>query len=156
MAQLEGGDLAGYRKTCADMLARFGKDEDVFPRVAATCTRGPNALPYLGRLVQLAREAAARHPKEPERAAVVAAALYRAGRYQEALQEFTRGLATSRESVGDSEKLLLAMCRARLGHSAEARSVLASLPKRYSDTWDVHPGWQAQRREAEAVVGRGR
>ncbi|MGD0111941.1 MAG: AAA-like domain-containing protein [Armatimonadota bacterium] len=157
MAQLEGGDLGGYRKTCAGMLARFGKDEDVFPRVAATCTRGPGALPDPERLVQLARDAAARHPKEPEWVVQVAAGLYRAEHYEEALKEFRRALAIDPGSVGDTEKLLLAMCQARLGHRDEARSWLKKAPRDFPGRlWEEHGGWQAQRREAEAVVGRGR
>ena len=58
LAQAALGDIAGYRKTCAEMLERFSQTEDANTahRVAWTCVLASEAVSDLAAVVRLAEQ----------------------------------------------------------------------------------------------------
>jgi tetratricopeptide (TPR) repeat protein len=122
MAHLAAADLDAYRRTCAAMVERFEKTED---RTAAcnvlyACVLREDALADRSRLLPLARVAAdVWHFGTWTRGA----ALYRAARYEEAVQCFEAAAPVYRPRAWDW--CFLAMAHHRLGHAAEARRCLA-------------------------------
>jgi tetratricopeptide (TPR) repeat protein len=64
LTQLALADAEGYRKTCADLLARFGKsaDLDTASRVTWTCVLAPDAVTDWSLIVRLAEKCVAADP----------------------------------------------------------------------------------------------
>jgi serine/threonine protein kinase/tetratricopeptide (TPR) repeat protein len=117
LVNLQMANKDEYRKVCTAMLTRLGntKDPQTAARVVYTCVVAPYAMPDPARLVPLA-ELGATAWRGNDR--IVAAALYRAGRFEEALRKFTE-LRT--ESTNDLwETCFLAMTYHRLGRPEDA------------------------------------
>jgi hypothetical protein len=126
MAQLAGGDMRGYQRTCAAMLAHFSRIEDpeLIYRLIHTCVVAPEGTFDAAQFVALGERLVARDPRiaeHPRHLMFLGTALYRAGRLEEAVQRLTAA------GIGfdGSGWLFLAMAHARLGHPAEARQWLA-------------------------------
>jgi tetratricopeptide (TPR) repeat protein len=83
-AQFAAGNATGYRKTCAAMFDRFGRDANPYVSftLAWTCTLLPDALADMKALIPIA-EAGAGWWIDSQR--VLVAAHYRLGRYQDAI-----------------------------------------------------------------------
>jgi tetratricopeptide (TPR) repeat protein len=123
VAHLAAGDVDAYRQTCAAMLKRFAQTEN--PKTASdvleACVLREDALADRAVLLPLARVAA---PSWHKGTYVLGAALYRAGRYEEAVRCFEAEAKTFRPRVWDWA--FLAMAHGRLGHADEARRCLAA------------------------------
>jgi predicted Zn-dependent protease len=153
VAQLAAGDTSGYQRSCATMLDRFSRSENPFDAYGAVspCVAAPDAVTDAAQLVALAERV------RVGRTGLVGAALYRAGRLEEAVQRLTEPGA-AQQSVGPVGWLFLAMAHARLGHAAEARQWLATAAARIEErlqggsSWQVRVLLQHLRREAEALV----
>jgi Flp pilus assembly protein TadD len=152
---LGAGDRVGWRGACAAALDRFGGTTN---QVAWACALGPEATADPGAPVRLA-QLAVRGTGAGDKHAVLntlGAALYRAGRCDEALQRLGEGNRLRGEEGLPSAWPFLAMVHHRLGHSAEARRWLDRLrehrpsgdPARFWDELEV----RLLRGEAEAVV----
>jgi tetratricopeptide (TPR) repeat protein len=167
VAHLAAGEGEDYRQTCAAMAERFAKDDDAVTasNVVQVCVLRGDALPDMGRLLPLARVAA---PAFHQGVYVLGAALYRAGRYGEAVQCFEAAAKTYRPRAWDWA--FLAMAHQRLGHAGEARRCLDEAARwieeaerrKDDDLFGMRPGWGgwSERviyplllREAEALVG---
>jgi tetratricopeptide (TPR) repeat protein len=114
---LQAGNRDEYRRVCAAMLSQLGdtKDPQVADRIVYACVTAADAVPDMARLVRLA-EIASTAWKGNER--TLAATLYRAGRFDEALQRFQQ-LRT--ELTNDPwESCFLAMTYHRLGRAERA------------------------------------
>jgi tetratricopeptide (TPR) repeat protein len=165
LARLIAGDLPGYRSACTAMLERFkaAKELLVTNRLAYACIYAPDAVPDMPALIQVC-ERSVRAFAGGER--VVGAALYRAGRPEEALQRFEQAHKVFQPRAWDW--LFLAMIHSGLGHTSEARQLLQQ-----AEQWIVEadkaplgtekegPRWsnpterptiQLLRREAEALL----
>jgi WD40 repeat protein/serine/threonine protein kinase/tetratricopeptide (TPR) repeat protein len=157
IANLVAGELTGYRAACAGMLERFqGYVQPRFAnRVAYTCVYGPDAVVDMPSLIRVAERAVPSHPGGER---MVAAVLYRAGRYAGALKQFDQAHKAFKPRAWDW--LFLAMIHGRLQHPDEARRMLALANQWIKDTeaaksWDGEiekPTILLLRREAEAVV----
>jgi WD40 repeat protein/tetratricopeptide (TPR) repeat protein len=183
--RLLAGDLAGYRALCARLVQRIESRssspavpirEERIPGaqfiegVVEACVYAPDAIPDVSPLVNIATAAAA---KSSSRSDVQwtgdAAALYRAGRYREALNRFEKSASLSLRPVLDL--LFSAMIYSRLGQSTDARRQLEKarewiaeadkLPTATRQTDSSRPQWQSLleqhlvrllRSEAEAVI----
>jgi len=122
VALLGAEDVPTYRQTCLAMLQRFEKSTDVrvTGNVVLTCVLREDALPDMARLLPLAKVAA---PWDHGGAYAMGKTLYRAGRYEEALQRIEAAAKFFRP--GASEWSFLAMTHHRLGHIDKARYYLA-------------------------------
>jgi serine/threonine protein kinase/WD40 repeat protein/tetratricopeptide (TPR) repeat protein len=125
MLHLRDRDLDGYRKICSDMLQRFGTG------AVWTCTLTPNSGADPAWIVSLAEKALAKGPKDHWNVDqnhwdvnLLGAALYRAGRFEDAVKRLTEA---SESSAGPYRTnmictwFFLAMADHRLGHAEEAR-----------------------------------
>jgi WD40 repeat protein/tetratricopeptide (TPR) repeat protein len=90
LVQIKSGDLAGYRATCADMIDKFKDRRKVGSIIAWPAVLNPDGVADYGVVVDLARNAVNESPRNYYRINTLAGALYRAGRYAEALTELER------------------------------------------------------------------
>jgi tetratricopeptide (TPR) repeat protein len=159
---LGSGDRAGWRRSVAALLDRFGGKADWWTAnlVASACVMGPEATADPGVPVRLAEIAVrgARGGDKPDCLNTLGAALYRAGRYDEAigrLEEAVQARGGAEASIPDDWEFL-ALTHHRLGHRDEARLWLDRLREhRPSEEagrfWD-ELGIRLLRSEAEAVI----
>jgi WD40 repeat protein len=118
MLHLRDGNFDGYRKTCSDMLQRFGQG------ATWTCTLSPKSGVDPAQIVRLAEKILAELPRNHWHVNQLGAALYRAGRFEEAIKPLTE--ATKMKVDPSRGNMLhtwfyLAMAHHRLGHAEEAR-----------------------------------
>jgi serine/threonine protein kinase/Flp pilus assembly protein TadD len=129
LLRLGAGDRKGYRQICATMLERFGKSEDGATAyyVVWTCVLTPEAVADPARPVQLAAKAVAKAPDNRAYLNTLGAALYRAGRLNEAAKLLSKANAGKlrADQTAVYTWLFLAMTRHGLGHADEARRWLA-------------------------------
>jgi WD40 repeat protein/tetratricopeptide (TPR) repeat protein len=123
---LHRGDKAGYRKACATMLQRFGKTTSATTAnsVAWACVLSPDAVTDLTEPVRVAEKALASDPKNANYLNTLGVALYRARRYDAAVQRLNESIKASGGSGLYVDWLFLAMAHHRLGHKDEARKWL--------------------------------
>jgi Flp pilus assembly protein TadD len=160
LAQLGAGDTDGYRKACASLLDQCA-ETGYANTMAWTCVLGADAVADLSRPVQLAEQAvAAGHFTG---LSTLGAALYRAGRFGEAVEKLNQSVETQGR-MGPLDWLFLAMAHHRLGNTDEARHWLDRARQRLdqnldSGTFGSEPNWrerlerQLLRREAETLIG---
>jgi WD40 repeat protein/tetratricopeptide (TPR) repeat protein len=129
-AHLHLNDASGYRECCARALKRFGETEDpvLAASLAWTCSLAPGATADHDQVVRLAHlvhvqdmQSSGRLTPGTERAH--GAALYRAGKFQEAITLFTPAMQ-QREQPSPLAWLFLAMAHQRLKHPEEAKKWL--------------------------------
>jgi tetratricopeptide (TPR) repeat protein len=170
VALLALGDVAGYKKVCADLVARLGKSaavdrvNDVVWICLLHLDSGIKAAP----LADLAEKVVAKQPKDARFRTTLALALSRAGRDAEALEQLNKSLEGRGGEILPEEWLLLGMVHQRLKHTDEARSWLAKAGKALdelktsaADTpdpasatpWVLSVEMDLFRREAETLLG---
>jgi tetratricopeptide (TPR) repeat protein len=166
LIRLWSGDLAGWRKLIGELLDRFGRTND-FNRandLAWACSLGPDGAADPQTPVRLAELAVRNlrsrsgndHPDIPNYLNTLAAALYRAGRYEEAIRRLEQAVQARRGARESDDWAQLAMAHHRLGHHQQARQWLARL-REHEPSTDPAQYWPEQemrllRREAEAVI----
>jgi WD40 repeat protein len=121
LARLSRGDRAGYRGVCAMLLART--DASTPPAmarlVATTCLLDAQAVPDWDRVISLARRAAEGYERDSR---LVTAALYRAGRIDEAqARPFP---ASDRSMFVIWDWIFQGLIRLRLGRIDDARPIV--------------------------------
>jgi serine/threonine protein kinase/WD40 repeat protein/tetratricopeptide (TPR) repeat protein len=177
MLYLRDGNQGGYRDVCSDMLQRFSEE------AVWTCTVTPYSGADPARIVSLAEAAIAKSPKgqgyvnqDHWHVNQLGAALYRAGRFEEAIRQLTEatklGVHPYRSNMLTTW-YFLAMAHHRLGHADEARcwhdkavqgteealrSPAEPLGKSGNPNGVIGPNWnrrltlQLLRREAEQMI----
>jgi WD40 repeat protein/serine/threonine protein kinase/tetratricopeptide (TPR) repeat protein len=121
LLHLRDGNRDGYRKTCSDMLQRFG------PGAVWTCTLTPNSAVDPARIVELAEKSLAESSRDHWHVNQLGAALYRAGRFEEAVKRLTEATELSCDPYRTNMLatwFYLAMAHHRLGHADRARRCL--------------------------------
>jgi tetratricopeptide (TPR) repeat protein len=157
---LEAGDRSGWRRSTAAALDRFSGTTNplMAHSVARACASGPEATADPGVPIRLA-EISVRGLdafNQPIALNTLAAAQYRAGRYDAAIRRLEEA-ARARGGVSRPEDwVFLAMAHHRLGHRGEARRWLDRL-REYQPSMAPDQFWQELetrllRSEAEAVV----
>jgi WD40 repeat protein/Tfp pilus assembly protein PilF len=95
LAFLGSENPKGYRETCAVLLERAGtiEDPETANRLVRACVLAPDALADWGRLVQVAQKTLATEPENPDYLRTLAAALYRADRFEDAVRRLNEAIA---------------------------------------------------------------
>ena len=162
---VEAGDRAGIERACEDLLKRFANTTDLVQanHVAWFCVLAPDPVSDREAPIRLAVVALAGHPEgEKERSEVLntlGAALYRAGRFEEAIRRLNESVQTSGGQSVPKGFAFLAMAHHRLGHNDAAKrwldKLLAYQPKEGFDFSLDDVEIRILRREADALVLRG-
>jgi WD40 repeat protein len=126
LAALAAGDRGSYRALCVELLARFGGTDQpaVANEVAWCCSLDADAVPDMARVEALARRAVDGDPGNPAHADTHILALYRAGRFADALRAHEALRATGRPldpTVGLFQCYYRALIHRKLGEADEAR-----------------------------------
>ena len=128
---MESGDLPGYRAAAGKLLSRFSKtsDPNSLNNAAWYCTYAPDAVADLAVPVQMAEKALAAYPAEQKRFALntLGAALYRAGRIDEAIVRLDESVKASGGVGVPQDWAFLAMAHHKKGNADEARRWLEKL-----------------------------
>jgi WD40 repeat protein len=160
VALLASGDRAGWRRSTAALLDRFAGTNDhlVANEVGWACRLGPEATADPGAAVRLGDIAVqgASAAEKPDFLSTLGAALYRAGRYDEAIRRLEESIQARSGASVPQDCAFQAMAHHRLGHRDEARRWLERLgehqpsadPPRFWDELEI----RLLRSEAEAVV----
>jgi WD40 repeat protein/tetratricopeptide (TPR) repeat protein len=155
LVQLLSGDLGGYQRTCSQMLTRFGPipDPKTAGPVARICTYHAEAVADFQKVVELAR------PGRQINLAALGPALFRAGRYQEAVDQLRAAIQIHPESREDPvTHLFLALALFRLGNGGDAQLALRDAEhygrRKPEDqkTWRWREQYRLLRQEAEALI----
>jgi WD40 repeat protein/tetratricopeptide (TPR) repeat protein/tRNA A-37 threonylcarbamoyl transferase component Bud32 len=127
--RLQAGQLAEYRKTCREMLARFDRkpSAEIANTLAWVCVLGPDAVSDLGRPIRLAEAALAGRPNAYSHLNTLGAALYRAGRHKEAVRKLAEAILVNGKGGTAGDWVFLAMAHYRLGDAREAKEWLAKM-----------------------------
>jgi tetratricopeptide (TPR) repeat protein len=159
------GNWAAHRRACADVLAHFDKDVDgnSANSLAWLCVRFRVGSGDVDRPLNLAEQAVAARPQEPAYLNTLGAALYRAGRFEDAVRKLQEAIGVQNTEGTASHWLFLALAHHRLGHTEEAKKWLAKA-QRWLDQapkdgagalpWDQRLELKLLRAEAEAVIGK--
>jgi tetratricopeptide (TPR) repeat protein len=157
---LEAGDRAGWRRSNAAALDRFGGTMNPFMAhsVARACATGPEATADPGVPIRLAEISVGGLDafNKPIALNTLAAALYRAGRYDEAIRRLEEAAQARGGASTPEDWAFLAMAHHRLGHRDQARRWLDRM-REYQPSADPARFWaeleiRLLRSDAEAVI----
>jgi tetratricopeptide (TPR) repeat protein len=168
IACLGGGDYTAYHDVCAQMLQRFGDKVQFAGTCIYACAADPKGGGNAEQLVTFGLAALKAQPKTDRRSygtilRACGAALYRAGRYQEARKALEEAPEYFAPRAWD--RLFLAMAYHKCGESDKARDALDMAVKditaagqaRERDSmwfnWFEQVEVEALRREAETLLG---
>jgi WD40 repeat protein/tetratricopeptide (TPR) repeat protein/tRNA A-37 threonylcarbamoyl transferase component Bud32 len=157
LLQLALGQRAAYAQTCKAVLERFGKNAgpDRANQIVRLCVLAPEGMVDQPRLMELA--------KAPEQEGVpvslypLGAALYRAGRVDEAVERLNSVLQPQRRN-SPRTLLFLAMAHQRKQDTAQARQCLAEAVQELDQGASRNLSWQDRidvkilREEAERMI----
>lgn len=120
-------DLAAYKKACAALLERHGTSAKSYTmnEVCWTCLLGPDAIQGSDRLVRMAEQALEGNPGSYNLLNTLGCALYRAGRYDAAIQRLNEAIRVQGKDGAPIDWIFLAMAHHKLGKKAEAGKWLA-------------------------------
>jgi tetratricopeptide (TPR) repeat protein len=170
LIQLKRGRVEAARHTCDALLdqQRPGGDPRGAPSLLRVCLLAPDAVSDSARLVKEAQTLTANRSGAADTApGTLGAALYRAGRHDEALGKLNEAVKIYGGPGSYWEQLFLAMACQRCGKGEEAREWLRKAVQQMERlrTWKRPDGtpfvvpWQEQiqfellRREAEGLIG---
>jgi tetratricopeptide (TPR) repeat protein len=157
---LAAGDHAGLRQSLTDMLDRFRMTTEpmIANNVALRSVMAVSEEPNLSETVRLAELAVsrARENQETFHLKTLGAALYRAGRFEEAVRRLEEGIQKGNGVSAMADWVFLSMAHHRLGHHDEARRWLDRF-RDFSPSPNPYAFWnelqiRLLRAEAEAVV----
>ena len=128
-AQLSLGNMDGYRKSCAYLLEHFDQGElwQDANTVAWFCLLSPDSGVDFARVVQVAEQALTRRDRNSpptfrhDVLNTLGVALYRAGRYQEAIERLGKSMQAHPKGGDPDDWLFLAMAHWKIGHANDAR-----------------------------------
>ena len=152
IANLLANDSAGYQFFCRQVWNQQSHaDLATREHIALICKLGANSVDDLNQLVLLTKELVTANPQSARIRNHLAGVLYRAGRYDEALDQLKRNLEV-RDSIFD--QLWLTFVRAQLNDVEEAETLLAKLKDSEYSCENLE--LRVLLREAETLVSRKR
>jgi tetratricopeptide (TPR) repeat protein len=128
---MQSGDLTSYRSKCRLLIDRFSSTritQNLYI-LALICTLGPCATQDPDRIVAMADRVVAAHPDYPHALHVRGAALYRADRFQESINQLQEAVKARPEGDKVEDWLFLAMASKRLGRNDDAERWLFQVEK---------------------------
>ncbi len=168
LLRLRAGDRAGYRALCQKALEASAQTAgaSLANGVAWTCALASDAGVDPARVVALAERAVAGNPRRHMELNTLGTALYRAGRFEEAVQRLDEARQAHGRGGLVEDWLVLAMAHKRLGHQADARQwldkavefldkALAPGSAGPAPPWYSRIVWPLLRGEAEALIQGG-
>jgi hypothetical protein len=168
-AHAGAGDWKRYRDLCKTLLDHFGEPGYLSDAnlVAWICVRFADAVDDPLRPLRLAEKAAAANPNDWAIANTHGAALYRAGRYQAAIDALEKSIAIQGKGGTPEDWFFLAMAHHRLEQSAAPRKWLhrsidwldepapdnpKSGPRRLSLPWWTRVEYRILQAEAQGLI----
>ncbi|HTU21447.1 MAG TPA: protein kinase [Gemmataceae bacterium] len=158
--RLHEGDAAGYRRACAALLRQEEKSHD--PRMAYLaawiCVLSADTEVKGKQLVELAKQAVEREPREPDYLGTLGAAEFRAGNLEAASRRLKKALAIRGRRPSSREWLWLALVHQQMGQPSEARTWLEKAVATLSASdanalpWVQRLQLELLRREAEKLL----
>jgi len=128
---VQKGDLSGYRAAARTVVSQFSNSSDpnLLNGAAWYCTYASDAVADLDVPVRMAEKALAGYPPDQKRFALntLGAALYRAGRIDEAIAWLVESVKASGGAGTPEDWAFLAMAHAKKGNDNEARCWLEKL-----------------------------
>ncbi len=123
MVQMAIGDTQAYRDSCQSMLQRFGTARELDPQKGAVDAANlcPNAVFDLDKIVEVAETMVAGHAPCANCYTSIGGALYRAGRFHEAIRRLNEAIELHGGGGYEWGWPYLAMAYLRLGNTEEAR-----------------------------------
>jgi WD40 repeat protein/tetratricopeptide (TPR) repeat protein/tRNA A-37 threonylcarbamoyl transferase component Bud32 len=162
------GDAKRYRSACEELLRRFGQTEDweEAEALGLICLLRPESLRDLAPLVDLIGRWVAKRPQQSASHRVLGVALYRVGKFKDAIQRFHKAIDLDGESLLFQTCLFQAMAHKQLGETDEAKRWFAQgirlinrlarpSPDDADDeklSWPVRLEIDLLRREAETLI----
>ncbi len=172
LVHLAAGDREGYRNMCASMVARFAETEDanIAHFASWSCVLAADATDDFSLPVQLANRAVETNPNDVAHIQTLGAVLYRAGRFEVALERLIDANASLEDPTHEARMspaygwFFLAMTHRRLGNVDEAQQwldkatqwtqqVLAERPEGAGTAWNRRLTLELLRHEAEELIG---
>jgi WD40 repeat protein/tetratricopeptide (TPR) repeat protein/tRNA A-37 threonylcarbamoyl transferase component Bud32 len=157
---LAAGNADGYRTACETLLQTLDKTPNLLDAaiMARTLVLAPSAVADATQPLRVVEKSVAAFSKNHPYFGILGAALYRAGKYDAAVQRLGETIAAPGQRGQAGDLLFLAMAQHRLGRHDEARK---SLDKALSSMdekavaglgWESRVEWDVVRREAEALI----
>ena len=161
-------DWAAHRQACGRILQRLEGtgDPQTVDVLAWYCVRFREGCADPSQPLKLAEQAVAASPQNLNVLKTLGAALYRAGRYADAIKKEEEGNRLQKFEGTAYDWLFLALAHHQLKHAVEARKWLTNAQQWLDQAKDEEPGgptlsWdrrlelQLIRAEAEALIGKG-
>jgi WD40 repeat protein/tetratricopeptide (TPR) repeat protein/tRNA A-37 threonylcarbamoyl transferase component Bud32 len=157
--RLAAGNVAGYRAACATLLERFEKTSNApsilaIP-IASTLMLAPDAVADTAQPLRLVEKAMG---KNYPNSGILTGVLYRAGKYDLAVQRLNEVIAAHPKGGDPFAWLFLAMSHQRLGRHDEAKKSFAKATSLIDDKtvaalpWEGLLEWTLVREEAESLI----
>jgi tetratricopeptide (TPR) repeat protein len=131
LSLVESGNLPGYRAAAGKLLSQYSKtsDPNSLNNAAWYCTYAPDAMADLAVPIRMAEKAIAGYPPQQKQFALntLGAALYRAGRIDEAIARLDESVKASGGVGVPQDWAFLAMAHHKKGNDDEARRWLEKL-----------------------------
>jgi WD40 repeat protein/Tfp pilus assembly protein PilF len=158
LGQLGRGDKEAYRQACVTIFERMSSMDAPTNWNAAVwtcCLTANDACPPKD-LVRLMDKAVAQLGKYNPYMTTRGAALYRAGRYEDAVKQLTDAIDAQAKSGRWQDWVFLAMVQHRLDHADKAREALKQAKSLYEQlalkTWSDQLEWRELHKEAESLI----
>jgi len=166
LADLGKGNLPAYRRDCVRMFERLGytSEPSNWDSLTWVCCLAANKAAAPARLVELMDKAVAAQPKNWAYLNTRGAALYRAGRYADALSQLNKAVAVQGRGGAFEDWVFLAMAQFRLGSSAPGQDAWKRALALYNEglkpsdqarpplSWYIRVAWQQLRTEAQGLI----
>jgi tetratricopeptide (TPR) repeat protein len=160
--RLHAGNWEEHRKLCAELLARFGKSDnvDILGYVTWSCVLAPVSVPDFQTVLEIAARLAKECPASKMNRLLHGAALYRSGQWKAAIEEVHQSQqARVRDLVWPAQESFLAMAYMQLGQVQDARRWLDAVvqweQENQGSAWWARVLTEILRREAEALIKQG-
>jgi WD40 repeat protein/Flp pilus assembly protein TadD len=160
LVNLAAEDTSAYRKTCADLLERFGQSVDVETarRAVWSTVLAPQAVRNPARLLSTAERVHRARPNDPMSSLTLGAALFRSGKPAKAITVLEGALPNIRSDHAAHAFLFLTLACQQSGRVEEARQWFDRARESLSETsgnpfelqaWDLDLEVEILRAEAE-------